>query len=190
VTLFLGVDPGIGGAWAVLRDDGTVVACGLGGKSKRGGLDHHVVDLLTAAREGHRGPLVAAMEAFPPRPGQHVKSIAGLWRGVGAWELAVGDAGWPEPVDVAPKSWQSQSLVATYMAEEHTAERERPGHEDLAAKTRRTRLQQAGRVGYHRAACERWPDLARPGGPLWGARGARLHDLAAALWIAERARTA
>ena len=146
--------------------------------------------MLAAAREGHRGPLVAAIESFPPRratgpprPGQHVKSIA-------AWELAVGDAGWPEPVDVAPRSWQSQFLVAVCMAEEHVAERARPEHDGLAAKTRRTRLQQAGRVGYHRAACERWPDLARSGGPPWGARGARLHDLAAALWIAERARTA
>ena len=190
MTLFLGVDPGIGGAWAVLRDDGAVVACGLGRATERGGLDPGVVAHLEAARRGHVGPLVAAMEHFPPRPGQHVKSIAGLWRGVGAWELAVGDAGWPEPVDVAPRSWQSQPLVACRMAEEHTAERARPEHDGLAVKTRRTRLQQAGRVGYHRAACERWPDLSRNGGPLWGPKGARLHDLAAALWIAERARTA
>lgn len=184
----LGIDPGCPGGWAVLDQSGHAVACGEGALAERGGLAVRSIDDVRHPLDqvkGERPALCAVIEQFTPRPNMNVKSIAGLWRGVGAWEIIAGAAGWPEPTRVDPKSWQSMPDVAPAIKAAKDEARASAGFVTLSKEARNRKLQEAGKRGYHTAALARWPDQRSI---LVGPRGGARLDPAAALWIAEYAR--
>lgn len=177
----LGVDPGCPGGWAMLDRDGAAIGCGLG-EVEDGFLSPTMIGVLAAAsfpRNG--GHLVAAIESFPPRPMMHVKSIAGLFAGVGAWRIAIRAAGFPTPAAVDPRAWQHRFKDDYREAEAKLRAR----FPELAGKRLRDKVQEEHRAVYHAEALRRWPDQ-RPA--LVGPRGGARHDVAAALWIAEHHR--
>lgn len=184
----LGVDPGCPGGWAMLDRDGAAIGCGLGevedgflSPTMIGVLAQHTFPPARVVHPAFRQDLAAAIESFPPRPMMHVKSIAGLFAGVGAWRIAIRAAGFPAPAAVDPKSWQHR-----FKDEYREAEAKlRARFPDLAGKRLRDKIQEEHRAVYHAEALRRWPDQ-RPN--LVGPKGGKRHDAAAALWIAEHHR--
>lgn len=177
----LGVDPGCPGGWAMLDRDGDAIGCGLG-EEEDGFLSPTTIGVLVQTSfPRNAGNLAAAIESFPPRPMMHIKSIAGLFAGVGAWRIAIRAAGFPAPAAVDPRAWQKR-----FKDEYREAEAKlRARFPELAGKRLRDKIQDEHRAVYHAEALRRWPDQ-RPN--LLGPKGGKRHDAAAALWIAEHHR--
>lgn len=167
----LGVDPGCPGALALLDPAGVVrrlqhgptreqAATGAG--KKREEIDGPALHRLARdllALVGN-APRVAAIEAVSSRPTDSVVSAFKFGDSVRAWVQALEVEGWPI-LRPHPRVWQARV----------------PG---IAGQG------DARRASYHAAALARWPDQR---GVLVGPRGGARLDPAAALWIAEFART-
>lgn len=179
--MILGVDPGCPGGWAMLDRDGDAIGCGLG-EEEDGFLSPTTIGVLVQTSfPRNAGNLAAAIESFPPRPMMHVKSIAGLFAGVGAWRIAIRAAGFPAPAAVDPRAWQKR-----FKDEYREAEAKlRARFPELTGKRLRDKVQEEHRAVYHAEAMRRWPNQ-RPN--LLGPKGGKRHDAAAALWIAEHHR--
>lgn len=179
--IVLGVDPGCPGGWAILDRDGCVVGCGLG-EVEDGFLSPSMISILAQhALQRREAKWYSAIESFPPRPMMHVKSIAGLFAGVGAWRMAIRAASFPKPEPIEPRTWQKRFAVDFKKADASL----RALHPTLSGKSWRDKVQKAHREVYHQAALARWSDQ-RP--QLVGPKGGARHDVAAALWIAEHRR--
>jgi len=128
MNLYIGIDPGLDGALAVLDESGAVVSVvdmptislvKKGKKSKSGKPLHkrqpmHVVmaEIVKDAKE--RGNVVVAgMELVSSMPKQGVTSMFSMGRGVGSWEGIV--AALDLPIDyITPQSWKkSFGLLGT-----------------------------------------------------------------------------
>lgn len=106
-TTYLGIDPGLTGAWTLLDARGALISCALvpvfGTKGKR------VVDIasLVAQLRASIHPeaqVVAALEQVGAMPGQGVTSMFTFGRTVGAWDGIIAAHGWRR-VDVRPQAW-------------------------------------------------------------------------------------
>ena len=106
-TQYLGIDPGLTGAWTLLDVHGALIACSLvpvfGTKGKR------VVDLASLVAQLRfvvkpDASIVAALEQVGAMPGQGVTSMFTFGRTVGAWDGIIAAHGWRR-VDVRPQAW-------------------------------------------------------------------------------------
>lgn len=179
--IVLGVDPGCPGGWAILDRDGCALGCDLG-EVEDGFLSPAMIGILSRYAMPHRARYwYSAIESFPPRPMMHVKSIAGLFAGVGAWRMAIRAASFPKPEPIEPRAWQKRFTADFKKAEASL----RALHPTLSGKSWRDKVQKAHREVYHQAALALWPDQRHQ---LVGPKGGARHDVAAALWIAEHRR--
>jgi hypothetical protein len=177
--IVLGVDPGCPGGWAILGSVGNIIACGLGVVDD-GQLSPTMIEVLQYAAASYSREWYSAIESFPPRPMMHVKSIAGLFAGIGAWRMAIRAASFDAPAKVDPKEWQARFRVAFKSAESAL----RLQYPTISGKAWRDKVQQSHREVYHDAAFAMWPSAKE----LFGPKGGKRHDVAAALWIAEHRR--
>jgi len=110
----VGIDPGLGGAVAVLHPDGaislydtpTITVKKVSG-TKRHYLPAEMVgDLLLAKNRSLGWDIRAALENVAARPGQGVTSMFSMGRGVGLWEGILAGLGIPYEL-VTPRVWKA-----------------------------------------------------------------------------------
>lgn len=170
---YLGIDPGLTGAWVLLEADGTLVASDLV-PQRAGKNGKPSVDLATLARvlREMKGVTSAALEAVGARPGEGGTSMFTFGRTVGAWEGLIAANDWVR-IDVLPTSWSR--LVSAVPIRVQPTDDSKEAKKKAAAQARALRKAAAAS-----AAASRWPTL-----PL-----ARKKDWprADAAWIAEWAR--
>jgi crossover junction endodeoxyribonuclease RuvC len=112
--IFVGIDPGLGGAVAVLHPDGaislhdtpTILVKKTSGK-KRHYLPAEMVGVLLLAKNRSPGwDIRVALENIAARPGQGVTSMFSMGRGLGLWEGLLAGLGIPYEL-VTPRVWKA-----------------------------------------------------------------------------------
>ena len=112
---YLGIDPGLSGAWVLLESDGALVASDLvpqrAGRTGKSGVDlAALAQAIAQATKG--GNVIACLEQVGAMPGQGGTSMFTFGRTVGAWEgivacmalrlVMVRPAAWSRLVSSAP----------------------------------------------------------------------------------------
>lgn len=106
MTHFIGIDPGLSGALAVLGDSGAIYLhkCPTARLGRKRVMDHRAAfDLLADAP----GDAFACIEKVGARPGQGVVSMFSFGQNLGAWEMALAAAGVAFE-RVTPQSWKAK----------------------------------------------------------------------------------
>lgn len=180
--VYLGIDPGLSGAWTMLGADGSLVDSGIV-PQRAGKTGKATVDLATLVSELRRAldgrEVVAAVERVQARPGEGGSGAFTFGRTVGAWDGIVVCLGlrrvdvepgrWsrlvsPTPIRVTPEPPEDDTPKAAKKAKDKAKARERALRKEAAATT----------------AASRWPTLPLERKKDW--------PRADAAWIAEWAR--
>lgn len=101
--IFIGIDPGLNGAVAVLTHDGLIVADTPTVSVARG--NDYLVTEMAALLRCPGADVRCALEAGIAMPRQSVSSTAKQFRGVGLWEGMLAALGIPYEL-VAPRQWK------------------------------------------------------------------------------------
>lgn len=113
--ILIGIDPGLSGAIAVLKDDSvevwdipTLIVAGAAGTTRR---EYQVSEMAAILRPyvAHGASVMAGLESVHSMPGQGVRSMFSMGRGLGIWEGLLGAFAIPY-TKIIPQEWKRAML--------------------------------------------------------------------------------
>ena len=114
-SVYIGIDPGLDGAVAVLDAEGRILACNntptLTIKVGRGNRRQYVVAQMVSLLQYYGGApnAVVGLEFVRAMPDQGVTSMFSMGRGVGLWEGIITALGFPL-IQITPQVWKRAML--------------------------------------------------------------------------------
>lgn len=115
--LYIGIDPGLCGAVAVLRDDEYIGVWDTPTTVVRRGQKNHTVYLpaamvgvLKQIADQFGAPTIIGLEEVHAMPGQGVTSMFSMGKGVGLWEGIITALGMPM-ARITPQRWKKEMLA-------------------------------------------------------------------------------
>jgi crossover junction endodeoxyribonuclease RuvC len=116
MTLWIGIDPGLGGAVGILKPDAPAeffdtptVSVKVGKGSRRAYELTAIVDFLVRLPVDELADVRAVLEKVHAMPGQGVTSMFSMGYGFGIWEMALAALGIPYKL-VTPQRWKAAMI--------------------------------------------------------------------------------
>lgn len=154
MKIYLGIDPGLKGALAAVREDGCLLYVDDTPSAKvTRGNDYVVGAMVSLARVAsiHGDVAAVGIELQGARPGEHRGSGVKIGRGQGIWEGIVAALGYGYQI-VAAGSWKRTAAIASGSpkgASRLAASQRWPEQADLFARVRDDGRADAALIAYH-----------------------------------------
>ncbi len=162
-TLFIGIDPGLSGAVAVLQEDGTTYNLDLGVPAIQDWTDVNSMAVFMHSIQDRMDNLLVALEDVHSFPKQGVSGVFNFGVNLGEWKGILAAYNIPY-ILVTPKAWQS-------------------GKKGCSGVLDKVNSKKDIKIQVWEFACRRWPEAE-----LTGPKGGKKFGRSDALCLAEYAR--